>query len=254
MTDSISPPATPEPAPPKRAVWPLLLLLTLILGGLGSAALYLQKQKQRAAALEARRWAPIVMPDRMARVPANWSPKTLGERLQKTNKLRDAKAFETAAREVGLKEVTPGGYMLPKTAGPRDLAKVFKAGPTHGQLTFPEGFTGMQIAARLNRNGFVGAKDFNRLVYPARKFSPFEGTLFPSTYELPLRANGKLLVDQMQEGFAKQVKALPKPFPKVKSAAVANCHHKGSGIAISTKASAIITVPHNTIETSLTRF
>ena len=214
MTEPISPPATPEPARRKRAIWPLFLLVVLGLAGAG-IAFYFQKQKQRAAALEARRWAPIVMPDRMARVPADWSIKTLGERLQKTNKLRDSKAFEAAAREIGLKTIAPGGYALPKTAGPRDLVKVFKAGPTHGELTFPEGFTGMQIAARLNRNGFIGAKDFNRLVYPARKFSPFEGTLFPATYELPLRANGKLLVDQMQEGFAKQVKALPKPLPKV---------------------------------------
>lgn len=197
---------------PRGSRWPAILLWLFVIGGLGGGALY---YKIKSDAKEARRWAPIAMPDRIAFVPTDWGAQTLALKLQKSDKIRDADAFAQAAKDVDLTNVTPGGYALPETAGPRDLAAIFKAGPTHEKAVFPPGFTGVQIVDRLKREGFEGAEEMEQLLYPVNGFSPYEGTLAPGTYWMPLKANGKTLIAQMQEEFAQMVKKLPQPLPTV---------------------------------------
>lgn len=198
-----------EPRPPR---WRALLIWLILLGGLGGGALY---YKMKADAKEARRWAPIAMPDKMAFVPTDWGAETLAQKLKKSDKIRDVDAFVESAKAVNLTSVTPGGYLLPEEAGPRDLAKIFKAGPTHEEVVIPPGFTGVQIVNRLDKEGFASAGEMEKLIYPAQGFSPYEGTLAPATYWLPLKADGKTLLAQMREEFAQMVKKLPQPFPKV---------------------------------------
>lgn len=216
MITLTTPRTAPESAPPprKKRAWPFVSLI--LLAGIAGAGFYAyDRYQKKMAAREAFRWNPIVMPERMARVPAIWSAATLASRLQKAGKIRDASAFSEAAEAMNLQKIVPGGYLLPKSAGPRDLVKIFRAGPTHQQVTFPEGFTGWQIAARLEKNGFAGARELEKVVYPVGKPSPFEGTLFPETYLLPIRANGKTLVANLQKQFAQNLEKLPKPLPKV---------------------------------------
>lgn len=193
---------------PRGPRWPWLVVLALLVGG-GLFA------KSKYDEREARRFAPIAMPERLAIVPNEWSAITLAAKLKNNGKVRDESAFIQAAQEAKLENVTPGGYLLPATAGPRDLAQVFKAGPTHEKATFPEGFIGAQIAARLKSEGFRGADEMEKLIYPASGFSPYEGTLFPDTYWLPLRATGKELIAKMQEKYAEEIKKLPQPLPSV---------------------------------------
>ena len=197
---------------PRGSRWPAILIFLLLVGGIGSTALYL---KIRADAKEARRWAPIAMPDKIAFVPTDWGRETLAEKLKKSDKIRDVDAFVQSAKEVDLTNVLPGGYALPAVAGPRDLARIFKAGPTHEKAVFPPGFTGVQIVDRLRKEGFSGADQMEDLIYPKTGFSPYEGTLAPATYWMPIRADGKTLIAQMQEEFAGLVKKLPQPLPTV---------------------------------------
>ena len=197
---------------PRGSRWPAIILTFLLIGGIGGGALYF---KTKADAKEARRFAPIAMPDKMAFVPTNWGVQTLAQKLKNSDKIRDVDAFAQEAKEVGLTQVAPGGYALPQRAGPRDLAQIFKAGPTHEKAVFPPGFTGLQIAARLKSEGFGGATEMEKLIYPAQGFSPYEGTLAPGTYWMPLRADGKTLIAQMQEEFAQLMKKLPAPLPTV---------------------------------------
>ncbi len=198
---------------PRGSRWPAILVALVLILGIGGSGLY---YKMKADAKEARRWAPIAMPDKIAFVPTDWGAATLAQKLQKSDKVRDADAFIQAAKEVELTNVTPGGYALPDKAGPRDLAQIFKAGPTHEKAVFPPGFTGLQIVARLKSEGFGGADEMEKLIYPAQGFSPYEGTLGPGTYWMPLKADGKTLIAQMQEEFAGLIKKLPEPLPSVK--------------------------------------
>lgn len=206
--ETSNPPAA-ETTPPRRrrARWPLFLLLLLPVLGAGGL---LYKQRREAEALYRRNRAPIVLPERMARVPAAWSAATLATRLQEKNKIRDVTAFREAATQVGLQNVTPGSYLLPATASPLDLARAFKAGPTHIDITFPEGFTARQFAARLRKNGVAGAENLAKI--PAAQL---EGRLFPATYEVPLAGNSKGLIALFGERWQQEMAKLPRPFPKI---------------------------------------
>ena len=196
---------------PRRWLAPLVTLFLLAGAGYGGYRYFLRAQEKRRI----YRFGPIVMPERVARVPSNWSVQTLADRLKKSGKIRDVSAFDEVAEKVGLKSVASGAYYLPAKASPEDLARVFKVGPTHIKVTFPEGFTGWQIAARLQKEGFPGARDLQPILYPSGKTPPYEGTLGPDTYLLPIDASPKALVAHLQDGFKTTLKSLPRPFPKV---------------------------------------
>jgi UPF0755 protein len=134
--------------------------------------------------------------------------------MQANKKIRDAATFEEAAAIAGLKTVRAGGYLLPEKAGPLELAKLFARGPSHRKVTFPEGFTARQISARLQQSGFAAAPQLRVLAYPpGASTSPLEGTLFPDTYWLPLKAGAPQIVQRLQERYREVARALPRPFP-----------------------------------------
>ncbi len=204
-----APPLAAKPLaakPRRRALWAWLLLL-LPLGGAGA---YFARQRREAEALYRRNRAPLTLPERMARVPAAWSAETLGARLKQNGKIRDLAAFREAATAVGLQNVTPGSYFLPAIASPLDLARAFKSGPTHRQITFPEGFTAQQFAARLRKNGVAGAQKMAEIA-PAQ----LEGKLFPATYEVPFAAPTPALVALFEARWKSEMAKLPRPFPKI---------------------------------------
>lgn len=185
----------------------LLALCVIIFIGVGFVT-YRNEQIRRW------KWEAIPMPERFARVPDKWSPSTLARRMQETKKIRDAATFEEAAAQVDLKTIRPGGYLLPEKAGPLELAKVFAQGPSHAQLTFPEGFTTRQVSARLQKNGFAAAEQLRTLAYPAGKeVSPLEGVLFPDTYWLPLKATAPQIAERMKARYTEVTRQLPQPFP-----------------------------------------
>lgn len=194
-----------SPAPRRRALWPLLLLVPVL-----AAGGFFYKMRREAAALYRRNRAPIVLPERMARVPGDWNADTLASRLEKSRKILDAGAFLEAATEIGLQKVAPGSYLLPAQASPLDLARAFKAGPTHRDVTFPEGFTARQFAARLRKNGVAGSEKMAQIP-PAQ----IEGKLFPATYEVPLAGNSAALLTLFRDKWKREMAKLPRPFPRI---------------------------------------
>jgi UPF0755 protein len=182
------------------------LIVVLLLGSMGGFV-YWRNWKWR--------WEKIPLSEPMARVPSEWPVEKLAERLQESGKVRDAEAFLEAAREAKLQTIKPGGYMLPKEAGPRDLARLFAGDPQLLKITFPEGWTASQMARRLAKAGFSDAATFQRLSY-AGPISVWEGKLFPDTYYLSPKAPGKNLLLHLNERWNEVIKELPKPFPKVK--------------------------------------
>lgn len=183
------------------------LIVALLLGGMGGFVYWRNWQW---------RWEKIPMSEPMARVPTEWPVEKLAARLQETGKVRDAEAFLEAAREAKVQTIKPGGYMLPKEAGPRELAQLFAAPPPLLKITFPEGWTAGQMAQRLAKTGFRDAVTFQRLSYAQTPVSAWEGKLFPDTYYLSPKAPGKTLLLRLHERWNEVIKELPKPFPKVK--------------------------------------
>ena len=191
----------------KRWIAPALLLLV------ASGALGLWEWQQASR----RRWKeePILMPERTARVTGNWTARVLAERLKASRKLRDVPTFLAAAQQVGLTRAEPGGYALPAKAGPLQLAKIFSQPPSLSKVTFPEGWTAMQMSRRLAANKFAAAQEFKRLAYPASApVSPLEGRLFPDTYLLPRRASAQQLAARLKDRFREAAAAMPTPLPK----------------------------------------
>jgi len=154
------------------------------------------------------------MPEDIARVPEEWTAKTLGERLEKSGKVRDAGAFREAATQVNLQLVKPGAYPLPEKAGPLELAKLFNQPPPLIKVTFPEGWTAGRMAKRMQSSGFLHAAEFSRVAYPpAQPFPSLEGKLFPDTYYLPRTGDAGALIAPMKARYREVTAALPKPFP-----------------------------------------
>jgi UPF0755 protein len=200
------------PVQPRKPVrWPLFLLGALVLIGGGFAYNTWRKRE----ALRRYNWAKIVLPERLARVPAPWGVTVLSERLEKSGKTRDAETFREAAAKVGLRGAAAGAYLLPKTADPIELARAFMNGPTHEDVTFPEGFTAAQVAARLKKNGFAGGAQVASMSGPA-----LEGRLFPDTYTLPIKGTAAELIAPMEDRWKEEMKKLPRPFPQVKGKAL----------------------------------
>ena len=160
------------------------------------------------------KWEAIAMPDRFARVPEDWSVRTLAKRLKENKKIRDANTFINAAAQVKLKTVSAGGYRLPPKVGPLELAQLFARGPSHRKVTFPEGWTAWQMSTRLQEKGFKSAAQLRALVYPpGENISSLEGTLFPDTYWLPLQATAPQLIQRLRARTGEITKTLPQPFP-----------------------------------------
>ena len=193
-------------------VWGVLLLMLAVIMGGGVVGVRRWKE-QRAFK---RKWSAITMPETLARVPRAWTAQTLAERLKRSGKVRDAATFVEAAQQVGLKEVQPGSYVLPERAGPLELARLFKNPPPLVKVTFPEGWTAAQMADRLAERQFSGAQEFKRLAYPvATPVSPWEGRLFPNTYDLPRRGTATQLLQHLNDRFRKELAALPTTRPSL---------------------------------------
>jgi len=81
---------------------------------------------------------------------------------------------------------------------PRALITTLQAGPNIVKVTFPEGFSVMQFAQRLTKNGFNGA-EFYELA------SQLEGKLFPDTYYLPIHGAMNLILKQFTDNFNEKI-------------------------------------------------
>lgn len=188
----------------------LLVPVALAAGG------YLRFQKIKADREYHRLHDPISMPERVARVPERWDAATLATHLEESGKVREASVFQQEAEQIGLSDVEPGGYVLPRRASPLELARIFKAAPPLRKVTFPEGYTVGQIATVLEKADFADGANLRRIAYPSGGApSPLEGKLFPDTYLLPHRASARQLAQKMMGRWLEIVRTLPRPFPVV---------------------------------------
>lgn len=103
-----------------------------------------------------------------------------------------------------------GHYQIPNKVTVRELISLLQEGHVESiRVTIPEGYTVGDIAIVLEKNQIMKAKDFlaeakTFVPYPYMKGTrpatyPVEGFLFPSTYEIPVGATPREVIQMMAD-------------------------------------------------------
>ena len=103
-----------------------------------------------------------------------------------------------------------GHYQIPNKVTVRELISLLQEGHVESiRITIPEGYTVGDIAIVLEKNQIMKAKDFlaeakTYIPYPYMKGTkpatyPVEGFLFPSTYEIPVGATPRDVIQMMAD-------------------------------------------------------
>ena len=103
-----------------------------------------------------------------------------------------------------------GHYQIPNKVTVRELISLLQEGHVESiRITIPEGYTVGDIAIVLEKNQIMKAKDFlaeakTYVPYPYMKGTkpatyPVEGFLFPSTYEIPVGATPRDVIQMMSD-------------------------------------------------------
>lgn len=134
----------------------------------------------------------------------------IAARLEQAGVIADAGVFSWYVSEKGGLEPEPGLYRVAPGAHVGDVLGVLRTSPneTYERVTFPEGFTVEQIAARLESElDNLSAESFLALAGdPTRRVpwrpadtSSLEGLLFPDTYQISNADNEGQVIERMIE-------------------------------------------------------
>ena len=133
---------------------------------------------------------------------------TLAERLEDEGLISDANVFEQYVDRDGGLEITPGYYEIrPNDHMGNVLGRLrTPPGQTYSQVTFPEGFTLVQMARRLDAeidrmsaDDFLAASKDSSItsVYKPAGVASLEGLLFPDTYQVSNAESEGQVIDRM---------------------------------------------------------
>jgi UPF0755 protein len=134
----------------------------------------------------------------------------IAARLEAGGFIDDAGVFTWYADERGGLEVVPGFYRIRPGAHLGDILGVLRTPPdeTYQRVTFPEGFTVAQIAARLDgefermsadRFLELAADQTRRVPWRPDDVASLEGLLFPDTYQVSNADNEGQVIERMIE-------------------------------------------------------
>ena len=160
-------------------------------------------------------------------VPRGATGSEVATLLEDRNVVRSAFALRVVARLRGVPlEVKAGSYSMRTNMRPDDALAVLRNGPQAEQgvrVTFPEGFTVAQAAARAEEALGMDAETFVAAAKPSR-FSPqtflpdgsappegydtLEGFLFPDTYEFRSTVSADDVVGRLLEEFRRETSGL----------------------------------------------
>ena len=134
----------------------------------------------------------------------------IAARLEAEGFIDDAGVFAWYVDERGGLEVVPGFYRIRPGAHLGDILSVLRTPPdeTYQRVTFPEGFTVAQIAARLDgefermsadRFLELAADPTRRVPWRPDDIASLEGLLFPDTYQVSNADNEGQVIERMIE-------------------------------------------------------
>jgi UPF0755 protein len=141
------------------------------------------------------------------RIPANVPSAELAEQLAALGLIDSPLLFEIYAGWLAPSVApSPGPHLFETATSPRKLLQRLARLPTRPavRVTIPEGYTYLQIAERLEKQGICLAQDFRERARDAALLGRLgirgdsaEGYLFPATYELFVDADPEQLVVQL---------------------------------------------------------
>lgn len=146
----------------------------------------------------------IVKIDTYVEIPAGSAAGTVGAILQESGVIRSADAFVVTLRTLGkTTEIKSGTYYFNQ---PQNLQAVIERvtsshyGLPTTTITLFEGEANYQYAQRLSRElEHVSETEFNRLA------KQHEGYLFPDTYNFPLQADSREVIETMLRNYERRV-------------------------------------------------
>lgn len=208
--------ASRAPRPPRRRRGVLRTILIVIVGfvavlaiawAVGWYVVFLKPQVQ------IERGIPVQL-----EVPKGATTRAIGEQLAAKGVIANANMFRLTARQEGSDgKLRPGVYDLATGMDYQDVIARLEQGPPieYKTVTIPEGFTVEQIAARMDKQADIPAKEFRMLALTragefdkpflgSNKTDSLEGYLFPKTYRIREDATAKDVINQMLDQFGKE--------------------------------------------------
>jgi UPF0755 protein len=150
-------------------------------------------------------------------IPHGSSTRAVARLLAANGVVRSAASFELLARRASPAKLQAGEYLFDRERTPREVLRMVAEGRIFLQsVTVPEGYTMLDIADLLARNGmasrdaFLDAARDPALVRDLAPQAPsLEGFLFPATYQFPRRTPPHRIAETMVRRFREAWAALP---------------------------------------------
>lgn len=138
----------------------------------------------------------------LVEITAGESRSDLASRLVEKKLIRSSFAFFLYSRLLG-NGFLPGTYELSPSMSASEIAGQIAAGRVkQAKITIIEGWRVSQITDYLAKEKLANTVDFSAVA------TPYEGYLFPDTYEVKIDVTSQELVDLMRENFAKRTSGL----------------------------------------------
>lgn len=141
--------------------------------------------------------------------------------LERAGIIRSTFGFRLATLvDPGAEDIQAGRYRLPTGLTARDALKaLIDEGPLGEEfvvVTFPEGYWLEEFAGRLADNTDIPAKEFVRVAtsgeirsdYQPRRIDTLEGLLFPSTYQIGVKEDARVVVEKLVREFDRRIRRL----------------------------------------------
>lgn len=139
-------------------------------------------------------------------------------RLEKNELINSKLCFKIKAKMLDKEaSMQPGSYTLSKALSNEEIINIFSVGRKSKTITFPEGYTVRDVAAKLEKERILPADTFINACqnYKGKykflkgvdiKQFKLEGFLFPATYQISENATNKDIVELFLKGFATNFK------------------------------------------------
>ena len=155
------------------------------------------------------------------RIERGASTKQIAHNLKELDLIKNTDLYRFLSKFNGFDgQYKAGTYTLSKGLTYDEIMNILSSNPESVKVTFPEGFTTEQIAARLEANEVCSSKEFLRAIqtidvssYPFIKESQsrdyrLDGFLFPDTYEFDVDAEISSVIYKMLNRFNEVFKPL----------------------------------------------